>query len=87
MKILVFADPGHAWAKVSRKKLIDLGIEHKISHYSYQKGDHVFLEEDQDLSTLVNALKEKGIEYSFKTNHTNRQSRIRGYSPFQPKKD
>jgi hypothetical protein len=77
--ITVYADPGHAWAKVSKKELIKLGIADDISSFSYQKGDYAFLEEDCDLEKYILALRAKGIVYKFKESHTNRQSRIRSY--------
>ena len=81
--ITVYADPGHAWAKVSKKELIKLGIAGKITSCSYENGEFAFLEEDCDLNTYVMALREKGIEYKFKENHTNRQSKIRSYYSYQ----
>lgn len=77
--ITVYADPGHAWAKVSKKELIKLGIADEISSFSYEKGEYAFLEEDSDLEKYILALRAKGIAYKFKENHTNRQSRIRNY--------
>lgn len=79
MQFQAYSDPGHAWVKVKKSLLKDLNIEEKITHFSYSKGEYAYLEEDCDLTTLVNALKEKGINYSFKTNHSNRSSRIRNY--------
>ena len=77
--ITVYADPGHAWAKVSKKELTKLGIAGEISGCSYEKGEYVFLEEDCDLEKYILALRAKGIAYRFKENHTNRQSKIRNY--------
>tara|TARA_Y100000034_G_scaffold33928_1_gene41518 strand:+ start:25301 stop:25573 length:273 start_codon:yes stop_codon:yes gene_type:complete len=79
----VYADPGHAWVKVTRQDLIDLGIEDKVSRFSYQKGENCYLEEDADLSLLVDTLKAKGIPYKFYETVSNRQSRIRSYYPYQ----
>jgi hypothetical protein len=62
ISIKVFADPGHAWARVAKSKLVKLGIADKISPYSYQKGENAFLEEDCDLTVLVNVLRERGYE-------------------------
>jgi len=77
--IIVYADPGHAWAKVSKKELVKLGIANEISSFSYENGDFAFLEEDCDLEKYIMALRAKGIEYKFKENHANRQSKIRNY--------
>lgn len=81
--ITVFADPGHAWARFPKARLARLGIAHKITSYSYQNGVNAFLEEDCDLSTLMTALKEQGYAIKFNENHTNRQSKIRGYDTYQ----
>ena len=83
ISIKIFADPGHAWARVAKSKLVTLGIADKISAYSYQKGENAFLEEDCDLTVLVNALRERGYEVKFNESHTNRQSKIRSYFTYQ----
>lgn len=46
-------DPGHGWVAVKRQELIELGILDKISSYSYQRGDTVYLEEDSDAAAFV----------------------------------
>lgn len=49
----IYEDGGNAWAKVPRKLLIELGILSQITHYSFQRGDFVYLEEDcGDLNTF-----------------------------------
>jgi hypothetical protein len=83
ISIKVFADPGHAWARVAKSKLVTLGIADKISTYSYQKGENAFLEEDCDLSVLISALRVRGYEIKFNESHTNRQSKIRNYSTYK----
>lgn len=67
----VYCDAGHAWMAVKRKELIELGLIDKISGYSYQKGETVYLEEDCDLGLFVQTkgreniiFKEKYCEYS-----------------------
>ena len=83
ISIKIFADPGHAWARVAKSKLVTLGIADKISTYSYQKGENAFLEKDCDLSVLMTALRERGYEIKFNESHTNRQSKIRSYFTYQ----
>ena len=83
ISIKVFADPGHAWARIAKSKLVSLGIADKISTYSYQKGENAFLEEDCDLSVLISALLVRGYEIKFNESHTNRQSKIRNYSTYK----
>ena len=82
--IIVYNDPGHAWGKVKRRVLKQLGIETKISGYSYQLRDNVYLEEDIDLRTLWKALNDSGHSVKFVEKTTNNQSRIRNYERFSP---
>ena len=39
-----YIDPGHSWVKVKRSVLHRLGIAYKVSPYSYQRNDYVYLE-------------------------------------------
>ena len=75
----IFADPSHAWCKVHFKKLFDLGIAHKVSPYSYMRGVYAYLEEDCDLSLLIEAIKARGDNIGFIEKHTNKRSKIRSY--------
>ena len=81
--IKVFADPGHAWARVAKSKLVKLGIADKISTYSYMNGSNAFLEEDCDLTLLITALRNRGYEIKFNESHTNRYSKIRNYQTYK----
>ena len=81
--IKFYADPGHGWGAVKRKVLDQLGIANQITAYSYQKGQTVYLEEDLDLGTLVQTLRDKGVEVEFKEKHTDRYSPIRSYQAFK----
>lgn len=49
-------DPGHGWLQVPKALLKKMGIQDKITAYSYQRGPFAYLEEDCDLSTFVLAL-------------------------------
>ena len=55
-----YIDPGHGWLAVKRTELEALGIADKITPYSYQKGRTVYLEEDQDAYTFIEAKKLRG---------------------------
>lgn len=68
--------------KVKRDLLIKLGIQETISGFSYQRGDHVYLEEDCDAEKLTKLLDEKSIKYTLKSYHTNNASRVRGYDRY-----
>ena len=80
MKLTMFTDPGHGWVRVKRDVLGRMGIEDKISRYSYQRGEYVYLEEDCDLTVLSLALEAAGKKLELVQRHTNRSSKIRSYS-------
>jgi hypothetical protein len=83
-KTYVFhADPGHGWLAVKRAALHELGIADKVSSYSYQKGDTVYLEEDCDMPLYLGELQARSLHYSFKESHTNSDSHIRRYEPYE----
>ncbi|NDH07496.1 hypothetical protein EBX93_16520 [bacterium] len=82
-KITIYSDPGHAWAAVKIAQLEKLGIADKISAYSYMRGQSAYLEEDCDLSVYLQALKDKGIEYSFIEKHTEKRHPIRSYASYK----
>jgi hypothetical protein len=82
---IVYSDPGHAWARVSFHTLRELGIEDKISPYSYQRNGFAFLEEDLDLGVLITALRARGIEPRFiEKNRPQGYSKIRSYLCYTP---
>ena len=81
--VIVYSDPAHAWAKVKRQVLINLGIASKISPYSYQLRDNVYLEEDCDLYLLHQTLDAQGVRLKFVEKHTDKPSRIRSYDRYQ----
>ena len=55
--IVYYTDPGHGWFAVKRADCEALGILDRISHYSYQRGRTVYLEEDCDASLYFAAMK------------------------------
>ena len=81
--LLMYEDPGHAWCKVSRYDKVFQMIAKEVSHFSYQLGDSVYLEEDDDLGLYYNKLVELGYEIKWKYIHTNDNSRIRGYEQYR----
>lgn len=82
----VYNDPGHAWVKVSIDTLQRLNLINQISHYSYIKNNHAYLEEDCDLSVLLDTLEALNIKYTLKHNYTNRSSKIRSYDYYSSDK-
>ena len=83
MKITVYTDPGHGWGAVKRTVLTDLGIANRVTAYSYQRGQSVYLEEDCDLSLLIGALRERGVTPEWVEHHTDRRSPIRSYDHYR----
>jgi len=81
MQLHYYTDSGHGWVKTPKKLLIDLEIINNISHYSYQKNDFVYLEEDCDLSMLLQKLDEKKIPWNLKE-HFSHNSKIRNFARF-----
>lgn len=82
LPLYYWQDPGHGWIACPRSFAASLGILDSISHYSYQNGDMLYLEEDCDATLLINAMKKAGIPYRLIENHTNRDSPIRNYRSF-----
>lgn len=82
MELIYYTDPGHGWVAVKRHLLEKLGIADKITYFSYQKGETVYLEEDCDLATFSKAVKEKGIAVTYREKHTDRNHPIRNYQSY-----
>ena len=59
---LFHEDPGHGWLEVPIQTIKDLNLTDKITPYSYMDQHSVYLEEDCDLTTFMNTLKERGIK-------------------------
>lgn len=79
-----YSDPGHGWVKVNKSVLKDLGISDKITPYSYQRKEFVYLEEDYDAGILIEALKIAGIIFKIKPiSNANRYSKIRNYETYR----
>ena len=82
-KFVCYEDPGHGWVKVSLFLLRKLNIADKITSYSYQRGDYVYLEEDCDFSTFYDAMSRADKAIKIESRHTDKQSKIRSYEPYQ----
>jgi hypothetical protein len=78
----VFTDPSHGWIKVKLSELKSLGIEDKITPFSFTRGEYAYLEEDCDFSTFHDAKRTQGVEIKFKNHHTNKYSKIRSYQRY-----
>ena len=76
-KYLFTSDASHGWIKVPREELKGLGIEDKITGFSYQSSDGKFayLEEDMDATIFVDAFKKRfNKEPEFKSKSVNYSS-------------
>jgi len=78
-----YNDAGHGWLAVKRKFLIELGILEKITSYSYQRGNTVYLEEDLDMDTFFKAYENRFSVLPFRRDIYHRSnSPIRSYECF-----
>ncbi len=85
MKFDAIIDPGHGWLKVPKKLLVELGIADKITPYSYMRGDFAYLEEDQDLSTFMEAMaaQRPDVKVEQRDRYADRYSRVRNYASYK----
>ena len=77
-----YADSGHGWLEVPRDLLHDLGIADDISHFSYQRLDKVFLEEDSDFMKFARAMRAAGREFKTAEIYTDGESFVRSLAPY-----
>ena len=82
MKKVLHSDPGHGWLAVKLDELKMLGIETKITPFSYVKGKTVYLEEDCDMSEFITAAKAKGIEVEVREGPQRDRSPIRSFRSY-----
>jgi len=83
-----YNDPGHGWLAVKRKFLIELGILEKITSYSYQRGNTVYLEEDLDMDTFFKAYENRfSVLPTYTSTYHKRNSPIRFYECFDSRRD
>jgi len=80
--IVYYTDPGHGWFAVKRADCEALDILEKISHYSYQRGRTVYLEEDCDASLYFAAMKARDTVPQYIEKHTDKRHPIRSYPSF-----
>lgn len=73
-------DAGHGWLAVPYSHLAHLGIADKITCYSYVHGLTIYLEEDCDVTTFVQAYTERyGYVPAHRMGAHSDYSRIRSY--------
>jgi hypothetical protein len=86
-------DSGHGWLEVSKAKLKSLGIAHKISSFSYEKGNKAYLEEDCDTSLFFESyfndkewFKKESLKqeyHSIPEKIYKRDATVRGFASYQ----
>ena len=54
-----YFDSAHGWLEVNYEELVDLGIVKRITNWSYRDGEKVYLEEDIDAGTYIDAVEEQ----------------------------
>lgn len=79
------SDPQHGWLKVSRETLkyvgrIDSTFLTKLTRFSYERKNHVYLEEDCDAGELLDRLKRYGVKVTIKSKYSNKSSKVRSYN-------
>lgn len=72
-----FGDTGHGWLQVPHSFIWELGLQDRISIYSYVDETYAYLEEDCDYATLRVVMAEKGLTLILKEVLTNSESPIR----------
>jgi hypothetical protein len=76
-------DPGHGWIGADINQLRQYGLTDKVSRYSYQDGDLVWLEEDCDAPLFVAALNRAGVQFRIVETHTRGDAWIRRLQSFK----
>jgi len=83
MTYVFHTDPGHGWLEVSLAEIIELGIENKISQFSYCKADTAYLEEDCDAGVFLNAKHKRGETVEIREQHRD-PTPIRNFKSYSP---
>ena len=82
LHVMKYDDPSHGWMAVPRKWVIALGIESFTSSWSYQRGNYVYLEEDDDATRFRIAAERFGYTIFVSVRHTDKRSPIRSFDCF-----
>ena len=85
-KLTFYTDPAHGWLEVPRADLDTLDIAHKITGYSYERAERVYLEEDHDAGLYFEAAKAAGWTLNMtEKNEPRNDSPVRSYPRYQPR--
>ena len=76
-------DPGHAWLEVTRERLRESGVADEISPFSYQHGPFVYLEEDDDATRFLDAIRSAGVHPEIIKTYED-PTRIRDFAQYRP---
>jgi len=79
-KYTVWTDAHHAWIEVPKREVKQLGLLDKISTYSFEKGDNLYLEEDIDGKMFLDRINEDIFELDERYEE---ESRVRKYKPYK----
>ena len=78
-KFVFHSDPVHGWLQVPKELILDLGIRRKITGFSYQDEEYMYLEEDLDAPLFCDTYKERfGKEPEIVVKHYNDECFVRG---------
>jgi len=84
LSLTYYQDPGHGWVKVKKGLIKELGLWEKITFYSYEDPEHIYLEEDCDLSTFMRAAEDAGYLFNrMLVDRADNDSHIRGMNMFR----
>ena len=83
-KLTFHTDPGHGWLEVPRDDLDTLDIAHRISRYSYERADRVYLEEDCDAAAYMQAAQRAGWTVTTREQYAE-NTPIRNMRPYEPR--
>lgn len=84
-----YEDQSHGWLEVPLSLVRKLGIQNKISKYSYFSSlkNMVYLEEDLDAQLFAEAMKEKDLDFSVMNTIYEINSRIRNLPRYEHKEN
>jgi len=82
LNLTKYDDSGHGWLKVPIRTLEELEIEDQITSSSYERGPNAYLEEDQDMTTFMEAAEAKGWDVQVRTVNDGDRSKIRSYDSY-----
>lgn len=89
---IYFHDAGHGWLRVPLRLLQTLGIQGKVSSFSYEWEDsreevtYVYLEEDCDMPLFMRKATEEGYKINIKEQYCGRVAQsIRQLRSYKPK--